>query len=113
MLRNRPIGHLELEVKELAPLYRIWLAPVNADADCCQVEDTLVDRLREHPDAFQFLGNGDKNRKYHPRPSPIVRITDAPPLIGLSSHVTDELVGAAAEVECAQRSLLDPDHPTF
>ena len=101
-LKRRPVGHTEREIAELAPMYRIWLIPLEQDTDCCQVEDTLVDTLRrsQNRDAFQFLGNGDKKTKYHPRPFPVVRPTVFPPLIGWSTPVPASLFGAADEVEC-------------
>lgn len=78
-------GDHERELRELEPLYRILLAPVKDPALCTQLESAFVNALRSHEFAFQFLCNRDKRTKYRPKPSPIVRILDAPPIVGISA----------------------------
>jgi hypothetical protein len=85
-------GQHAREVATLAPLYRIFLVPIEGDAACRAVESFIVDSLRATPQAFQFLCNKDKGRAYRPGVERI-EIVDAPRLIGIS--VTRERTDAS------------------
>jgi hypothetical protein len=80
-------GHLTRELAALEPITRVLLAPLASDQECVQLESFIVNELRRHPFTFHFLGNLDKTRKYNLKPSPVVRIISAPPIIGLTAPI--------------------------
>jgi hypothetical protein len=83
---------LARELIALEPATRILLAPLETDEECVQVESFIVDQLRRNSLTYEFLGNRDKATKYNPKPSPTVRITSAPSIIGLTSPIAERSV---------------------
>jgi hypothetical protein len=68
LLADRPYGHHQRELALLEPLYRIFLIPIDADAEtdrqCRSVENSIVNALRANSIYFAFLANRDKESKY-------------------------------------------------
>ena len=83
-LAHPPTDHLKRELAALEPLMRILLAPMEHDTDCIQAESTIVNALRRNPFTYQFLANGDKDKKYNPKPSPGIRFVECPSIIGIT-----------------------------
>jgi len=73
--------------EEIGPLYRILLAPLEDDPECCHVEDTIVHRIRQSPAAYQFISNRDRHTKYRPAEEPTVEFESELPIIGLSAPI--------------------------
>jgi hypothetical protein len=88
VLESSPPGHLERQNNELEPAYRIFLVPIESDADCRQVESTIVKALKQNPVTEQFLANG---KGYRPKVFPKVLFAELPKIIGLNCPVPPEL----------------------
>jgi hypothetical protein len=80
------------QVPELRSLFRIFLAPLSGDRTCRSAENEIVHRLRNSEITFQFLCNGDKDRKYPHEPAVEIDTLGAPPLIGLTSPIPKSLL---------------------
>jgi hypothetical protein len=90
-------GWVNHQLAELAPLYRVFLAPLETDADCRQVENTIVHLLRRDRSTLLFLANQNPTKGYRPKPIPIVRFAQTPAIIGLTAPIPTSLcVNAAA-----------------
>jgi hypothetical protein len=75
------------QIEHLAPIMRILIAELRNDEECQQVENTVVNTLRQDLATFQFLANKDKKTKYHPARQPVVRFANSPKIIGLTAPV--------------------------
>jgi hypothetical protein len=85
-------GHLERQNSKLEPVYRILLAPIDSDADCRQVESTIVSTLKRNPFTEQFVANG---KGYRPKVFLKVQFAELPRIIGLNCSVPEELEAAS------------------
>ena len=82
--------HLRDQLRELRPLYRLILIPLQTDAECRGVEAGLVQLMRKDADVFQFLANKDKSRGYK-KPCSLAFPSDAPSLIGMTAAIPRSL----------------------
>jgi hypothetical protein len=80
-------GQLERELREIEPLYRIFLARVPKE-HCLSVETEIIHRLQGNPAASQFLYH---RRLYPNDPAVEVLPQGNPPIIGLTAPIPPSL----------------------
>lgn len=80
---------LELEFREIVPLYRILLIPLNSGDESMDVENTIVHTLCQDAATSQFLCNKDKDS--YRRRAELKFSADSPPIVGLTTPVPTSL----------------------
>lgn len=99
-LANPPAGHLEIELRELQPLYRIVLAPLASDRECRHVEASILRMLSDNRLTSQYLSNTKRGR---PALVPRLRFCSELPLVGLTVSVPEWMTSfaeRAPDVRC-------------